>query len=151
MLREFDTNEIPIKHGVIFAIIDEEGRILLEKRNNDPKDQYFGYTIIPGGGIEEDEEIEDALFREVREERDVTPTEYKKTGIVEEARGGGAIVFKHVFLITNFEGTIVNKEEKNTQFWATMEEAEKLCEHPISKKILASVKGSITEGENLGG
>jgi 8-oxo-dGTP pyrophosphatase MutT (NUDIX family) len=146
MTKEFDHNEIPIKHGVIFAIINEEGRILLENRSNDPKDQYFGYTIIPGGGIEEDEEVEDALLREVREERDVTPTEYRKTGIVEEVRGGGAVVLKHIFLITDFEGTVVNKEGMNKQFWATMEEAEKLCEHPISKKILASVKESITEG-----
>lgn len=145
MSKEFSDGEMLNKHGVIFAIINLKGEILLEERSNDSESQFFGYTIVPSGGIEEDENVEEALFREVWEEREVTPTEYRKTGVVEEMKESGAIVLRHVFLITNFDGVGVNREGKNRQFWTTIEEADELCEHPISKKILTSIKESLSE------
>ncbi len=50
--------------GVRVILINEEGQILLVKQHHDGKDIW----MVPGGGIEEGENSQDAAIREIMEE-----------------------------------------------------------------------------------
>lgn len=47
------------------VLVENEGKFLLGKRN---KKNYFGYWIIPGGGVRWGETIQQAAIREIKEE-----------------------------------------------------------------------------------
>jgi len=127
-------NEIePDRDGVVFAIIDD-GNILLEERI-DINAPFSGYTIVPGGGIEEGEEPERAVIRELDEECGVSPKNLVYLGVF------GVSILRYVFVVEGFRGQVVNREsEKAKHIWATMEEARELCEHAITKEILEIVE-----------
>jgi 8-oxo-dGTP diphosphatase len=55
--------------AVIFAVTAGATKLLLIKRGNDP---YKGKWAIPGGFINIDEELEDAVARELQEETGLT-------------------------------------------------------------------------------
>ena len=59
-------------------IINENGQLLLQKRNKEPEK---GYWSIPGGKLEWMETFEDAVKREVKEECDVEIRVGKLLGI----------------------------------------------------------------------
>ena len=87
------------------------------------------------------------MTREIREERGVDPTAYKQIGMVEEIETDGVLIIRHVFLITGYEGDKINNEARNKPFWATLDEAEEICEHPISKDILTLVRNALNAKE----
>jgi len=60
------------------AIIPYQGKLLLIKRKNEP---YEGFYALPGGIVEYGESVEDALFREIREEVGLRGKIYKLVGI----------------------------------------------------------------------
>jgi 8-oxo-dGTP diphosphatase len=47
------------------VLVEKEGKFLLGKRN---KRNYFGYWVIPGGGVKWGETIREAAIREIKEE-----------------------------------------------------------------------------------
>jgi 8-oxo-dGTP diphosphatase len=51
--------------ATVGAVVEREGLILLEKRNNEP---FYGKWCIPGGHIDFGEGVEAAVCREVEEE-----------------------------------------------------------------------------------
>jgi len=51
--------------ATVGALIESDGRLLLEKRNHDP---FYDHWCIPGGHIDYGEPVEKALIREVKEE-----------------------------------------------------------------------------------
>ena len=55
----------PRRLTAIVACTDKSGRVLLVKQIGGP---YAGAWLLPGGGVDEGESIEDALRREMREE-----------------------------------------------------------------------------------
>jgi len=56
------TNSAPFRIGVFALIFDEEQRILLAHRRD------IDWWNLPGGGMEHNETVEEAVCREVREE-----------------------------------------------------------------------------------
>jgi len=144
-----ESSEITEKHGVVFILWDGE-KIQLEKRLEEGT-EFFGYTIIPGGAIETSETQEEALLREVCEEYGVVPSEYRKVGIVDTIEQNGTLNFRHVFLVTGWNGQLSNPEDKNEHIKTTLEEARKLCTHPISQRILDLVGVEIFSARQIGG
>src|SRR3989339_1186885 len=61
----------PEKLGVIFLIF-KDGKILIEDRKH-PEKAYFGYKIVPGGKVEDDESFNTAVKRELLEECGIRP------------------------------------------------------------------------------
>ena len=60
-----NTKERACIKATVGALIESDGKLLLEKRNHDP---FTGFWCIPGGHIDYGESVEKALIREVREE-----------------------------------------------------------------------------------
>ena len=127
------------KHGVVFILFDGK-RLQLEERIK-PQDQFFGYTVIPGGKIEPGEEIYSALRRELLEEYGVKLKEAFGLGDVQRVEDGGSLNVLHIFLVTRWDGDLSNPEGVNRHIEATFSEARVLCRHPISQKILELLEG----------
>lgn len=64
----------PRRVGVV-AFIEREGALLLERRAD------FGIWGIPGGALDEDETIEEAIAREVHEETGLTAVSIELLGV----------------------------------------------------------------------
>ncbi len=60
------------------AVIVKGGNILLLRRNHDP---FLGYWVLPGGYVEEDETVEEALVREIKEETGLDVRIVKLVGV----------------------------------------------------------------------
>ncbi len=130
--------EKPEKNGVIFVII-KCGKIQLEKRMQIDR-PFFGYTIIPGGRIETGETQEDALIREVKEERGINVLGCRKIGIVDTRESDGTLNVRHVFRVTKWSGRMHNPEKRNKYLEATPAVARLICAHPISQRILSLIE-----------
>jgi 8-oxo-dGTP pyrophosphatase MutT (NUDIX family) len=127
-----ERKEVQQKFGVIFAIWDGKN-ICLEDRI-EPGHRLTGYIIIPGGGIEEGENEEETLLREMREEYGVEATEYKNIGhvtyrLTEDVENNGS-----VYLVTAWEGNLSNPENRNIHLQVPLSEARDLCELQPSQK-----------------
>ncbi len=77
-------NEAPQPIGTCAVIANRRGHILLGKRKNSYKAGTFG---LPGGRIELNEPISDAIAREVFEETGMKNIELNFTGVVRENQG----------------------------------------------------------------
>ncbi|MEZ9543757.1 NUDIX domain-containing protein, partial [Vibrio sp. 10N.286.48.C11] len=62
-------------HECVSFILINESQVLLEKRS-ESKETDPGLITIPGGHIEHGENQVQALFRELKEELNVIPTDY---------------------------------------------------------------------------
>jgi 8-oxo-dGTP diphosphatase len=54
--------------GVGVILYTDDGKVLLQQRDNKPSIKYPGYWVIFGGGVEENETPEQAIRREMVEE-----------------------------------------------------------------------------------
>ncbi|KKR86350.1 hypothetical protein A2875_00785 [Candidatus Gottesmanbacteria bacterium RIFCSPHIGHO2_01_FULL_46_14] len=54
------------RHVVVHAIVEENGKLLLEKRTGDISES--GKWALPGGFVDRDETVSQAVLRELREE-----------------------------------------------------------------------------------
>lgn len=106
---------------VVIFIFTNKDKILIEKRQ---LQDYEGLQyLIPGGHVEEEEEIEEAMKREMLEELGVTPLEYILLPTTKKIAGlkNQTLV---PFLINKWEGdlpvTILDKG--NAVVWLTIEE-----------------------------
>lgn len=68
-----------IKHIGVYGLIIKYNKILLIKKNGGP---YDGKLDLPGGTIEFNEKIEEALIRELQEEVGIEITDYKLFDVV---------------------------------------------------------------------
>lgn len=139
MTKEVKSGNVSIQKGVVFAIIEGK-KMLLEKRL-EPDDEYFGYTIVPGGGVEEGESWENALLREIHEECGVEVVEYEVITSFEHLVSQKNKMVGQLYLVRGYKGNVVNQEVgKAKHVWATLGEAREVCEHPLSQLILNEIE-----------
>ncbi len=97
---------------LLIAIKDNKVLLAEKKRG-------FGAGKINGAGgkIEPGETIAQAMVRETREEIGITPTSYKKRGIIEfdafYKNGEPKNIRMHIFVADKFEGTPKESDEMN--------------------------------------
>lgn len=123
------------KHWVINILL-ENNKIQLEKRTEKDKPMY-GYIIIPGGSIDTSETQKEAAERETLEEYGIKALDARKIGTVQNiGPNSGTCYFRHVFLITKWEGELSNPENRNEHIDVPLEVAREICKHPVFQQIL---------------
>jgi 8-oxo-dGTP pyrophosphatase MutT (NUDIX family) len=122
--------------GVIY-VIQRGGQYLIAKRvkeDSNFRDQF----LFPGGLVEEDDlSLEEAVKREIWEERGTEVRGPRFVATVEYPHPNGFLITQHVFLIEEDVGEIGNLEpEKEQLFWMTREELGEVCTSAPAKAVL---------------
>ncbi len=102
-------------HECVSFILLNESQVLLENRS-DSKDTDPGLITIPGGHIEQDENQVQTLFRELKEELNVTPTEY--TFLCSLYHPTKELQLIHYFVVTQWEGEIIAQEADSIAWYS---------------------------------
>ena len=135
------------EHEGVMFLIYRNGRFLLEERIR-PDSAHLGYTIIPGGTVEEGESHEQAFIRELEEEYGIKPVSYHSLGTFENVSLGGKHFLITAYLILNFEGELTNREpEKCRLRWVSLEKAESTLPLVSSKFVLLKGRQVLNEQE----
>jgi len=132
---------LPEKHGVVFALL-HEGKIQLKKRMK--KGEFEGKIIIPGGGANADETLEEALLREIKEEYGVDGRVYKKLGTYPNIENNGTLNIRHLYLVTEWEGELSDPEKVNIHLEIPLDEAFDVCQHPLTQIFLQRIKDELS-------
>lgn len=124
MEREGVEKRKPEKKSVIF-VIHKDGKILLEDRTC-PGRTYYGYRIIPGGKFEaeKDADYEDAVRREVLEECGIDILEMVRLDKFLSVSVSNHLYEIEAYLITKYEGEVLNTENKSEHVWVDLDNAE---------------------------
>jgi 8-oxo-dGTP diphosphatase len=118
------------------VLVVQDGKFLLAERN---KENYYGYWVIPGGGVKFGETIQEAALREIKEETNLDVELIKLIGHKEVINVPGSyhsITFFHIAKPnhTNIEA----KGDVSAAKFFTIEEIKKL-------KIAESVEWALKE------
>lgn len=107
-------------HAADGLLINENGKIVLIQRKSDT---YYDYWAIPGGTVEEDETVEEALIREMREETgvDVKPKEILGIFSAPERDPRGRVI--STVFICEYSGTLKAGSDAGRIRLCTVEEA----------------------------
>lgn len=123
---------------VVICVFTDGEKILTEKRLLENYSEW--QTLIPGGGVEDFETIEQALKREVFEELGIIPLEFTILPKEEQILGlNNQIIVP--FLITKWQGELPEKilDSGNRLEWMIIEE---VLNSPIkpTKKIVEALR-----------
>ena len=108
------------------AIIISEGKILLEKRKNEPGK---GKWSIPGGLVELGESIGQAVVREVKEETDLDVAEPRLIDVVDDVELDDKGKVKYHFIIVDYlvkveNGVLKAASDADDLKWVSFSEVE---------------------------
>ena len=102
--------------AAILAARDREGRVLLVRQTGGP---FAGEWVLPGGRVEAEESVEDAVRRETREETGMDAFDLGRVARY-EVRGGATRPFHlHVHLLRGAVRGALRAEEGSEAMWAT--------------------------------
>jgi leucyl-tRNA synthetase len=131
-----ETKAVDIARKTAYAILERNnGDILIQQLQN------IGRYLLPGGGVNEEESLEDALRREIREETGYTDVAIGKkicrTQVFHE-NNAGKLVYREVHVFTaqllseTNEGAVLEKEEIDqglTNIWMSRSAARDAMQH----------------------
>tara|TARA_Y100001970_G_scaffold101544_1_gene127533 strand:- start:2856 stop:3233 length:378 start_codon:yes stop_codon:yes gene_type:complete len=120
---------------VVAAIIKKDNFYLIVQRN---KNKHLGLKWeFPGGKVNENENFEDALKREIREELNIPINIYKKIA-EEEYKDEKIDIVLHYYLCSQKNGTIKLNEHENLA-WVEKKDFEKYDFAEGDSNILSSL------------
>ena len=94
----------PVVAAVSAVVMDATGRYLLVRRSHEPE---AGRWALPGGRVEPDETLADALAREVVEETGLIVRPGREVGVVRRPAPGGGTYEIHCFIAEHLGGEAV--------------------------------------------
>jgi 8-oxo-dGTP diphosphatase len=98
-----------VNQVAVGVIRDKCGNFCITKRKSGK--HLEGYWEFPGGKVEQDESVENALIRELKEEVGISVRQFKLIDVIKfdyEIK----IVELHFYLITDYDGVIVANEDQ---------------------------------------
>lgn len=131
---------------VPIALIVKDGKFLIQKRNDPHRPKFHGKWEFPGGGIDSQETMEEALVREVREETGYTVKVSSRIEYIHQAGGSSpsssyrVFIFPHLCEIESGVETLSELEALELR-WVTLEEAYKLDLLGDNEKLLRNIEG----------
>ncbi|KAA8678698.1 NUDIX hydrolase [Vibrio gigantis] len=102
-------------HECVSFILLNESQVLLEKRS-ESKETDPSLITIPGGHIEHGENQVQALFRELDEELNVTPTEYSFLCSLYHPTKELQLI--HYFIVSDWKGDITAQEADSVEWYS---------------------------------
>jgi len=127
------------KFKVVAGFIEKNNKFLLVQRPFNKKNG--GLWEFPGGKVEKDETLENAIKRELKEELGINVLSMESIEKIEYDYGDFFIEL-YLFKIKNFSGKIDLKEAVNMA-WVDFDSAENLKLCPADKNLLKKLKGKI--------
>jgi 8-oxo-dGTP diphosphatase len=111
--------------NIVNALLVREGTVLLARRSPQ-RAAYPGLWSFPGGHVEANETLDEALIRELCEEVRVTPTRSISLGLISDPNAEAAEpVTYHMYAVTAWEGgepTMIGDEHTELR-WFLLEAA----------------------------
>lgn len=141
-------------HHLVAAFIVRRDRILLGQRSAE-REFYPAVWDVFGGHIEPDEPPDKTLVRELQEELDITPTQWRYLELLRETVPGrdhmpSHDLIVHMYCVTDWTGTPANRqpEEHSTIEWFSYADAVKLeLAHHSYPRLFAQCLQSIANKE----
>lgn len=100
-----------------YVVSPDGSKVLLVHRTARDSDEQLGKYNGLGGKVERDEDIVQAIERELREEAGIEVTRLELRGTVSWPGFNGRDVFGFVFLVSGFTGEIPLANEEGTLAW----------------------------------
>ena len=121
---------------VLLALVNEKNEVLISLRKN--KKEYNGYWEYPGGKVEEDETLEQAIIREIKEEINLEISKNcvaPLTFAVDQHGGSETILF--LYICRKWEGSITSLLDQKIKWVKPIDLAE--YEMPAPNRFLNSI------------
>ena len=132
-------------HVAVGVIIDQDRRILIAKRHDHL--HQGGLWEFPGGKVEQDEHVFQALCRELHEELDIEPVAGAPLLEVEHDYGDKTVLLD-VWWVTDFEGTPMGKEGQPIA-WVAAPSLKDYDFPEANARIVERVIAELSAGENV--
>ena len=121
---------------VLLALVNEKNEVLISLRKN--KKEYDGYWEYPGGKVEEDETLEQAIIREIKEEINLEISKNcvaPLTFAVDQHGGSETILF--LYICRKWEGSITSLLDQKIKWVKPIDLAEYAM--PAPNRFLNSI------------
>jgi 8-oxo-dGTP diphosphatase len=133
------------------ALILSEGKILLEKRKNEPA---RGKWSIPGGVLEVGESLENAVIREVKEETGLEAEASRLFGVVDQVDLDERGRVKYHFVIVDYLVTVKQGEpeaasDADVLRWVPLDEVEGYDLTPSFRRFFKQNRKKLEEASSV--
>ena len=122
-------------NNTVVAVFIKNKKLLMDKRSKSKK-VYANFLMCPSGHIRENESLNDALKREMREELGIVVNNSQYLFAIEDMDPFSKLQFRHNFMfIESYEGKIEKSRESEALFYMSYDELMKMHVVPIVKKL----------------
>jgi 8-oxo-dGTP diphosphatase len=120
---------------IVNGLFVRDGMVLLTRRSP-RRSTYPGLWSFPGGRVEQNETLTDALVREAREEVSITPTAFTFVGLIVDPNAPKTDPSTyHLYIVSSWEGgepTLVGDEHTELH-WFKLDDALQLVDLALNE------------------
>ena len=126
---------MPLVHVAVGVVLNSHNEVLIALRAKQA--HQGGLWEFPGGKVEVDETIQQALVRELKEELDIIAECFEPLVVIEHDYGDKTVRLD-VWLVTQFDGDPVGCEGQQVK-WSTIDELTRYEFPAANKKIIEKI------------
>ena len=126
---------MPLVHVAVGVVLNSHNEVLIALRAKQA--HQGGLWEFPGGKVEVDETIQQALVRELKEELDIIAECFEPLVVIEHDYGDKTVRLD-VWLVTQFDGDPVGCEGQRVK-WSTIDELTRYEFPAANKKIIEKI------------